>query len=84
MPRVPSPVTSPPEVPGQPYDALAPGTLDAQSTPAQVYDAAGGKGSAEAWPKIRQGGSIDMTTGVANPHDWPGDGSSDGRDWKQT
>lgn len=82
MPRVPSPVTSTPEVPGQPYDATAPGTGDAQSDAERVYASAGGKGSPDPWPKIQDGGAADMATGRVTG-DWPSDGTSDGRAWKQ-
>lgn len=84
MPDVPSPVTSPPRVPGQPYDARVSGAEDAsQSTPAAVYAGTGGSGAAEPWPKVQDGGSADFRTGRVTGT-WPTDGSSDGSTWKQT
>jgi hypothetical protein len=83
MPRVPDPVTSPPEQPFQPYDAQAPGGGDAQSDSAAVYAAAGGGAGGDPWVKIQDGGAADFRTGRITG-DWPGDGASDGSAWKQT
>lgn len=83
MPDAPSPITSPPAQPWQPYGSKAayPGD-DGQSVPEHVYDAKGGSGS-DPWPKVMEGGSIDMSTGkVAGG--WPGDGTSSGGAWKST
>lgn len=84
MPQAPDPITSPPRVPGQPYDATAAaGVPDDQSASATIYNGAGGPGAADPWPKIQEGGAIDMTTGEPTGR-WPGDGASDGSGWKQT
>lgn len=84
MARAPDPITSPPDVPGQPYDSQASGSGDAgQSVPEQVYNAAGGSGSADPWPKIQEGGAADWRTGKVTG-EWPADGTSDGTAWKQT
>ena len=83
MPRVPSGVTSPPEVPGQPYDSTAPaGVPDDQSSPTTVYNGVGGPGSSDPWPKIQEGGAASMTTGEPTGV-WPDNGASDGSVWKQ-
>jgi hypothetical protein len=51
MPAAPDPITSPPPVPGQPYDAQESGPArSSQSAEEQVYDADGGKGSGDPWP----------------------------------
>jgi hypothetical protein len=84
MPSAPKPITSTPPVPGQPYNAADPGTGATQTQPETVYNAAGGAHAAEPWVKIADGGAIDMSTGAARAGDWPADGSSDGRVWKQT
>lgn len=81
MPKAPPPITSPPPVPGQVYDATAPGSGDAQSASGTIYDASGGSGS-EAWPKIQEAGAIDPGTGKVKGG-WPGNGTSDGGKWKQ-
>jgi len=83
MPDAPRPITSPPAQPFQPYDAQAgDGGGDPQTQSGAIYDAAGSLGG--NWVKIRQGGRADMSTGAANPHEWPSDGASDGSAWKQT
>ena len=64
MPSAPDPVTSPPDVPGQPYDATDSG------------------GSIGKWRKVPDGGASE---GFGEAHgEWPGNGDSDGGDWKQT
>lgn len=84
MAAAPHPITSPPPVPGQPYSATNPGGPEDQTAPETIYDAQGGSGAAEPWPKIQDGGGCDWTTGKARAGDWPGDGTSDGSAWKQT
>lgn len=83
MASAPDPITSPPDVPGQPYDATASGgsSHGTQSDPEGVYDAAGWP-DAEAWPKIQDGGAADMASGRIQGG-WPSDGTSDGGAWKQ-
>jgi hypothetical protein len=84
MPAAPDPITSTPPVPGQPYDAQASGPAQSsQSSEEQVYDADGGKGSGDPWPKIQDGGAADFRTGKVTGT-WPTDGTSDGSAWKQT
>lgn len=84
MASAPDPITSPPPVRGQPYDASVQGPADAsQSEPVQVYDAGGGHASADPWPKVQAGGAADWRTGhVTNK--WPGNGTSSEGPWKQT
>lgn len=84
MPQAPDPITSPPRVPGQPYDACAPaGVPDDQNTPETVYNAVGGAHTADPWPKIQEAGAASMTTGEPTGT-WPGDGASSGGAWRQT
>lgn len=82
MADVPDPVTSPPALGFQPYDATAPGSSDAQSNPATVYNAAGGSGSGDPWPKVQEGGAADFRTGRVTDG-WPGNGASSAGPWKQ-
>lgn len=83
MASAPDPITSPPPVPGQPYDATAASpSRPSQSTPTQVYAGDGGPGAGEAWPKIQGAGAADWRTGQVTG-DWPGNGTSDGSAWKQ-
>lgn len=83
MANAPDPITSPPAVPGQPYDASAPGIGgDGQSTPTQVYAADGGSG-ANPWPKVQEAGAASWDNGQITGG-WPGNGTSDGGAWKQT
>jgi len=84
MPEAPSPITSTPPVPGQPYDASAPGAgQPSQSAMEQVYDAAGGAHAADPWPKVQDGGAASMATGEVSGG-WPSNGSSSEGAWKQT
>jgi hypothetical protein len=83
MAKAPEPITSPPPVPGQPYDATVSGPgRPSQSAPTQVYDADGGSASAEAWPKIQEAGAANWATGHIDGG-WPGNGTSDAAAWKQ-
>jgi hypothetical protein len=82
MPSAPEPVTSAPPVPGQPYDATAPGTDDTAPGPEHTYDGNTIGGKDGGWVKIRDAGKADMATGALTGG-WPGDGTSDGRAWKQ-
>jgi hypothetical protein len=83
MPDAPSPITSPPRVPGQPYNASAPGAAEDQVAPTTIYNAAGGAGAGEPWVKIQDGGAID-SSGRATAGDWPANGDSTDGGWKQT
>lgn len=80
MADAPSPITSPPRVPGQPYDATAPGNEDDTSLP-DVYGA--NTVNNGDWPKVMEAGAADWTTGAIKGG-WPSDGTSDGGAWKQT
>jgi hypothetical protein len=82
MPSAPKPITSPPSVPGQPWDATAPGSGGSQTQSETVYDATGGAHAGDPWPKVADGGAADSSGAVSGG--WPGDGTSDGRAWKQT
>jgi hypothetical protein len=82
MPDAPSPITSPPAHPWQPYDATAAGRAEDQTVSGTVYSGSGGSGS-QAWPKIQEAGAA-SAMGEATAGSWPGDGASDGSIWKQT
>lgn len=82
MADAPKPVTSPPALPWQPYDAQAPGAPEDQTAPETIYDAAGSAGGPQPWIKIQDGGAADAS-GKATAEEWPGDGTSDGSAWKQ-
>jgi hypothetical protein len=83
MPDVPSPITSPPRVPGQPYNAAAPGAAEGQTAPLTIYDAAGGSGSGSPWQKIQDGGSC-SAEGLAVAGGWPDNSASSDGGWQQT
>ena len=83
MADAPDPITSPPAQPWQPYDAAAVSIGDdGQSVSAQVYAAKGGSG-ADPWPKVNEGGAIDMNSGKVSGG-WPGNGTSSDGGWKST
>jgi hypothetical protein len=82
MPDAPKPITSPPRVPGQPYNASAPGASEDQTAPTTIYDATGGPGAAEPWPKIQEAGACGPH-GEATADSWPSDGTSSSGGWKQ-
>jgi hypothetical protein len=83
MPDAPRPVTSPPRVPGQPYDAADSGPANSgESESEHVYDADGGGRGRDPWPKVQAGGAADWMTGQVHGK-WPNDGTSDGSAWKQ-
>lgn len=84
MPKAPSPITSPPPVPGQPYSASAAGSNDQDQTASEhVYDAAGGPGAAEPWVKVQDGGHANPDGSVQSGA-WPGNGASSDGGWGQT
>lgn len=83
MADAPTPITSPPAQPWQPYNAAAPGAAEDQTEALTIYAAAGGAGSAQPWVKIQDGGHANAS-GLASAGAWPGDGASDGGMWKQT
>ena len=80
MAKAPSPVTSPPPLPFQPYNAAAPEEVPAQTGPLNVYDAT--SGGAQPWLKIAEGGACDSSG--RSDGTWPGNGTSDGGAWTQT
>lgn len=80
MADAPSPITSPPAQPTQPYDATAEGTEDDTALP-DVYGA--NQVVNGVWPKVREGGAADWETGAIKGG-WPSDGASDGGAWKQS
>ncbi|HXJ26520.1 MAG TPA: hypothetical protein VNH17_12505 [Streptosporangiaceae bacterium] len=85
MPRVPSPVTSPPSPPGQPYNAAAPGGDDEQCEPGTIYDETGENEDAAGggpWVKTPDGGAADFQTGRVTGAGWPGNGASSAGPWK--
>jgi len=82
MPKAPDPITSPPPVPGQPYSATAPGRPEDQVDSGTIYDASGGPGSGDSWPKIQEAGAADMATGKVTGG-WPGNGASSDGGWTQ-
>lgn len=83
MADAPSPITSPPAKPWQPYDASAPGAAEDQTVATAIYDAAGSTGGPEPWVKIQDGGAADMS-GKATAGKWPGNGTSTDGGWTQT
>ena len=82
MPDAPNPITSPPRVPGQPYNAQASGAAEDQTDSTTIYDGVGGQGAAEPWVKIQEAGACG-SNGEATADTWPGNGASDDGPWKQ-
>ena len=82
MPNAPRPITSPPAVTGQPYDATAPGAAEDQTVPTTIYDAVPGDAMGGPWRKVQNAGASD-TSGKASDV-WPGNGASGDGGWKQT
>ena len=80
MAQAPSPITSPPAQPWQPYDATAGGRPEDQTEPETIYDGSGGSGN-DPWPKVQEAGAADSTGKVTGG--WSGNGTSDGNVWKQ-
>ena len=83
MADAPKPVTSPPALPWQPYDATAPGAAEDQVTPATIYDPVGGDSAGGPWRKIQDAGAAG-SQGEAVADSWPGNGTSTDGGWKQT
>jgi hypothetical protein len=84
MPDAPNPITAPPALPWQPYDASAEGSNNEdQTAPTTIYDSSGGDSSGGPWRKIQDGGAANPD-GTARSGDWPGNGASDSGGWKQT
>ena len=82
MADAPRPITSPPALPWQPYDAQAPGAAEDQTAPTTIYDAVPGDAAGGPWRKIQEAGACGPQ-GMTIAGDWPGDGTSDGSAWKQ-
>ena len=82
MPQAPDPITSPPPLPWQPYDATAPGAAEDQVTATTIYDAVPGDSAGGPWRKIQEAGAAGAQ-GEAVAGAWPGNGASDGSAWKQ-
>lgn len=81
MPQAPDPITSPPPLPWQPYDAAAPEEEESQLGPLDVYD---GNGSApysgNPWKKLADGGAADASG--RSQGTWPGNGDSSAGPWR--
>lgn len=83
MPDAPDPITAPPALPWQPYDATAPGAPEDQTEPTTIYDAVGGSGrDGHPWVKIQDGGASNAQ-GLTTAGEWPGNGDSTDGGWKQ-
>jgi len=82
MASAPDPVTSPPALPWQPYDASAPGAAEDQTAPLTIYDAVPGDAGGGPWRKIQEAGAADWATGKVTG-DWPSNGASGDGGWKQ-
>jgi len=83
MADAPSPITSPPALPWQPYDASAPGAAEDQVTSGTIYDAVGGDAAGGPWRKIQEAGACGPS-GEAIAGSWPGNGASSDGGWVQT
>jgi hypothetical protein len=79
MPQAPDPITSPPPLPWQPYDATAPEEEGSQTGPLDVYDGNGMTGS-NPWKKLADGGAIDASGRSLGT--WPDNGDSSAGPWK--
>ncbi len=82
MADAPSPITSPPSLPWQPYDATQGGAGEDQTAATTIYDAVPGD-SGGPWRKIQDGGAA-TPEGGAIAGDWPANGTSDAGMWRQT
>jgi hypothetical protein len=79
MPQAPDPITSPPPLPWQPYDAAAPEEEESQVDAETVYDG-NGLGGSNPWKKLADGGAIDASGRSLGT--WPGNGDSSAGPWK--
>lgn len=82
MADAPKPITSPPALPWQPYDATAPGAAEDQVVATTIYDAVAGDAAGGPWRKIQDGGAAGPR-GEAVADAWPGNGTSSDGGWKQ-
>lgn len=81
MPQAPDPITSPPPLPWQPYDAAAPEESESQVDSESVYDQnAEAPYSGNPWKKLADGGAADASGRSLGT--WPGNGSSVAGPWK--
>lgn len=81
MPQAPNPITSPPPLPYQPYDAAAPEESESQVDAETVYDAnSEGTSSDNPWKKLADGGAADSEGRSLGT--WPGNGTSSSAPWK--
>jgi hypothetical protein len=81
MPQAPDPITSPPPLPWQPYDAAAPEESESQVDPESVYDAnAEAPYNGNPWKKLADGGAIDSSGRSVGT--WPGNGTSSDGGWR--
>lgn len=82
MPSAPDPITSPPALSWQPYDAAAPGAAEDQTAATTIYNSVPGDSAGGPWRKIQDGGAASPATGgVAGG--WPDDGASSNGGWTQ-
>ena len=82
MANAPDPITSPPALSWQPYDATAPGAAEDQAAPATIYEPVAGDAAGGPWRKIQEAGAADWATGKVTDG-WPGDGASASGAWTQ-
>lgn len=82
MASAPKPITSPPPLPWQPYDATADGSGGDQTAATTIYDPAGGNDGGGPWVKIKCAGAADGSG--ASTEAWPGNGASGNGGWTQT
>lgn len=81
MADVPSPITSPPSQPWQPYDATAPGAGEDQVAATTIYDAVPGDTMGGPWRKIQDAGA--SSPEGETDGGWPGNGASGSGGWEQ-
>lgn len=74
MPQVPEPITSPPPLPWQPYDAADPEEQESQVDAETVYDEVSEGPRANPWRKLADGGAADPS-GRSKGY-WPPNGQS--------
>lgn len=81
MPQAPDPITSPPPLPWQPYDAAAPEESESQVDAETIYDEnSEGMSRANPWRKLADGGAADPSGRSLGT--WPGNGSSSDGGWR--
>lgn len=81
MPDAPNPITSPPALPWQPYNAAAPEEQESSADAETVYDELSeGGGNGNPWHKVADGGASNPA-GVSQGT-WPGNGASGDGGWQ--